>query len=82
MKHVPLRTCIVCRSQKDKASLLRVVKTSDGSLVIDKDGRTNGRGSYVCKDGCMAVAIKKHLFNKAYKTQFPESVYESLKKDC
>lgn len=79
MKHIPLRSCIVCRECKDKSELLRVVKRPDGAVVIDRNGKEAGRGAYVCKHGdCMATAIKKRVFNRAFKQQLDNSVYEAL----
>ena len=47
-KKVPLRQCIVCRESKPKKELIRIVKTADNDFVLDKSGRVNGRGSYIC----------------------------------
>ncbi|MDA0676551.1 MAG: YlxR family protein [Chloroflexi bacterium] len=49
-RHVPLRTCVVCKEKKPKRDLLRIVRTPDGEVVLDSTGRANGRGSYVCGD--------------------------------
>ena len=46
-KHVPQRTCVVCRRKYDKRHLLRFVRTDDGVLV-DPTGKQSGRGAYVC----------------------------------
>ena len=79
MKHIPQRSCIVCRESKDKSELTRVVRRPDGAVVIDGTGREAGRGAYVCKHGdCMATAVKKHLFNRAFSQQLPQSVYDDL----
>lgn len=79
MKHIPMRSCIVCRESKDKSELLRVVKRPDGSVVIDRSGKEPGRGAYVCRNGdCMATAIKKRVFNRAFSRQLDQSVYDSL----
>lgn len=45
-KHVPQRTCVGCRETLPKRSLTRVVKTPDG-LVIDRTGKSAGRGAYL-----------------------------------
>lgn len=83
MKHIPVRTCIVCRESKDKSDLLRIVRKPDGDIVVDETGRTPGRGAYVCKAGdCMRTAIVKHIFNRAYKQQIPQSVYDVLGETC
>lgn len=79
MKHVPLRTCIVCRASKDKSELVRVVKTPDGKIVPDGTGKLSGRGAYVCAGGnCLEKAIGKQLFNRAFKQTLPQSVYIEL----
>lgn len=79
MKHIPQRSCIVCRESKDKSELLRVVRRPDGSVVIDSTGREPGRGAYVCRSGdCMQTAIKKRALNRAFKQQLDQSVYDSL----
>ncbi|MEW5988055.1 MAG: YlxR family protein [Chloroflexota bacterium] len=47
-KHVPQRTCVVCRQKRDKRRLARVVRTVEGGVVIDPTGKRNGRGAYLC----------------------------------
>ena len=79
MKHVPMRSCIVCRQQKDKSELLRIVRSSDGAVAIDTTGKAQGRGAYICKTGeCMSNAVKKRALGRAFKQQLPDDVYEEL----
>ena len=79
MKHIPQRSCIVCRESKDKSELLRIVRRPDGSVVIDQTGHEAGRGAYVCRSGdCMQAAIKKRALNRAFKQQLDQSVYDGL----
>ena len=44
-----LRMCIVCRDRSDKKELVRVVRNKNGEVFLDKTGKANGRGAYVCK---------------------------------
>lgn len=82
MKHVPLRSCVVCRRQKEKSELLRIVRTSDGSVVFDPSGKQAGRGAYVCRsDECVQCAIKKRALNRVYKQQLPDTVYDKLESE-
>ena len=46
----PQRTCIACKSVKDKKELIRIVRTKEGEIELDPTGRKNGRGAYICKD--------------------------------
>lgn len=79
MKHIPLRTCIVCRAQKDKSELLRIVKSADGAITVDRSGKAAGRGAYVCdRDECKDALIKKRVLNRVFKTQLDQSVYDAL----
>ena len=48
-KHVPERTCIVCRSARPKRELVRLVYGPDGMAEVDTSGRKPGRGAYICR---------------------------------
>jgi predicted RNA-binding protein YlxR (DUF448 family) len=48
-KHIPLRTCIACRQQKDKWQLVRLVRSASGAILVDTSGRQPGRGAYLCR---------------------------------
>ncbi len=77
-----LRMCVVCRAQSDKKQLLRIVKNKDGEIFVDKTGKANGRGAYVCKDKeCYAKLCKQKSLNKAFKCNVPAEVYEKIGKE-
>ena len=38
--------------------MIRVVKTTEGTIVPDTTGRMNGRGAYVCSLECLGKAMK------------------------
>ncbi|MBD5132278.1 MAG: YlxR family protein [Clostridiales bacterium] len=79
MQHVPLRSCIVCRQQKDKSELVRIVRSSNGELSLDSTGKAAGRGAYVCRcDECIANMTKKRALSRVFKQQIPDSVYASI----
>ena len=42
MKKQPQRTCMGCNEKKDKKELIRIVKSSDGEISIDKTGKKDG----------------------------------------
>ena len=46
VRKVPLRKCIGCNEMKNKKEMIRVVKTTEGTIVPDTTGRMNGRGAY------------------------------------
>jgi uncharacterized protein len=47
-RHIPQRSCIVCRQKMDKRRLTRIVHTPEGAVLVDRTGKQNGRGAYVC----------------------------------
>ena len=74
--------CICCRQMKPQKELLRVVGTKDGDVFVDKTGKAQGRGSYICvnKD-CIAKAKKTKAFDRIYKIKVDESVYLKLEEE-
>ena len=65
-KRFPMRTCVSCRTERQKREFLRVVRAPDGTVSIDATGRANGRGAYLCADGsCWAIALKKKSIERA-----------------
>ncbi len=81
IKKVPMRTCIACRECKPKKELIRIVKTDSG-FRLDKSGKLNGRGSYICNDAkCLNLLVSKKLLNKVYKTNVHDSDYLAIKEE-
>ncbi len=50
MKNQPQRTCMGCNAKKDKRDLIRIVKNKQNQISIDKTGKKEGRGAYLCPD--------------------------------
>jgi predicted RNA-binding protein YlxR (DUF448 family) len=81
MKEKPLRMCISCRTMKPKDALIRVVKTSEG-IFVDKTGKRNGRGAYICKEGhCVELLAKNKALNRAFQCEVDSDVIEGIKKE-
>lgn len=79
MKKIPQRQCVGCRTMKDKKSLLRLVKTPEGEILLDATGKKSGRGAYVCPDiECLKKARKSRALERALETAIPDQVYEAL----
>ena len=80
-KKIPMRTCIACRVSKPKKELIRVVKFNE-EIKLDKTGKLNGRGAYVCNDeACIAKLKKQKLLNRAFSCQVDEVVYDKIMED-
>jgi predicted RNA-binding protein YlxR (DUF448 family) len=80
VRKVPQRTCVGCRSVKDKKELIRIVRTPEGSVLVDLKGKMSGRGAYICPNvDCLNQSIKGQRLQKALQTEVDEAVYEALK---
>lgn len=66
----------------EKRLMYRVIKTQDGELLLDKTGRKNGRGAYVCPNTeCLQQAIRSKGLERSFKMQIPREVYDALQKE-
>ncbi len=75
-----IRKCVVCQGRTDKSLMLKVVKTKEGEIFIDKDGKLDGRGAYVHNnEECLSKLQTKKSFNYALKARVPDEIYKELK---
>lgn len=80
MKHIPQRTCIGCNTVKNKNELIRIVKNKENEIKVDKTGKMNGRGAYICDDiNCLEKAIKAKKLERVFETSIDDEIYESLR---
>ena len=80
-KKIPMRQCVGCGLMKNKKDMIRVIKTATGEILLDRTGRQNGRGAYICDDKeCLIKAKKNKGLERLFKQQIPEQVYDSLEK--
>ena len=80
-RKIPMRSCVVTREKLPKLELLRIVKTTDGNIVVDESGKINGRGAYIKKDiNVLDKAIKSKILEKQLETTISNDVYEEIRK--
>lgn len=48
-RHVPLRRCVVCRSSRPQAELIRCYRDETGRYQLDPTGKAGGRGAWLCR---------------------------------
>lgn len=64
---------------KPKTELVRVIKTPEGDILLDKTGKKNGRGAYICLNpDCMAQAKKTKALERSLHIEIPEDVYQAI----
>ncbi len=80
MKKIPMRKCVVTLEQLPKKELIRIVRTPEQQVVIDRTGRTNGRGAYLKRDlAAVDLAKKKKALARALECEIPDSLYDELR---
>ena len=80
MKKQPQRTCMGCNIKKDKKDLIRIVKNKQNDINIDKTGKLEGRGAYICDSiTCLEKAIKTKRIEKVFEQKIPDEIYERLR---
>ena len=82
IKKVPMRKCLGCNESFPKKELVRVVRTPENNVIIDKTGKANGRGAYVCKSKeCLKKAIKSKRISHSLEVEIPPELMEELTKE-
>ena len=78
-RKIPMRMCVGCREMKEKRSLLRIVKSPEGSISFDRVGKAPGRGAYVCRaKECLDKAMKARQLERALETKIEQDVFSQL----
>lgn len=76
----PIRRCLVTGEHLPKETLLRIVLTPLGQLMVDPSGKQQGRGAYVQKNLDLIDRLKKgQLLRKQFAMDIPEAFYDLLK---
>jgi predicted RNA-binding protein YlxR (DUF448 family) len=79
VKKIPQRMCVGCQEMRNKRELIRVVRTPEGEVLIDKTGKKSGRGAYVCTNAaCIEKARKEKRLEKALEQAIGNELYQNL----
>lgn len=80
MKNLPQRTCMGCNEKKNKKELVRIVKNKQGEISIDKTGKKEGRGAYICDNiNCLENVKKTKRLERIFEMKISEDIYENLR---
>ncbi len=81
-KKIPMRQCVGCGEMKSKKEMMRVLKDTEGNIILDMTGRKNGRGAYLCmSEECFQKARKNKGLERSFKMSIPTQVYEKLERE-
>jgi uncharacterized protein len=91
---LPERTCVACRTARPKRHLVRLVRTPEKSVEVDRTGKRAGRGAYLCPaqvcwrlararrnlDQALAVTIGAETWTalEDYAQRLPEALRERI----
>ena len=71
--------CVACREMRAKKDLMRIVRTGEGTLELDRTGKLNGRGAYLCCDeACLRKAIKTRALERALEAPMNDGLKAAL----
>ena len=74
-----MRMCVVTRERFPKNELIRVVKTPEGSIIVDETGKANGRGAYLKKDKEVFLKARKHkILDRQLEAIVPLEIFDEL----
>ena len=80
MKNKPQRTCMGCNKKKEKNQLIRIVKNKNNEISIDRTGKKEGRGAYICDNvECLEKLMKNKRLNRIFEMTVSQEIYESLR---
>ena len=78
-KKIPMRMCVGCREMKEKRELIRIVRTPEGEVAIDDNGKRSGRGAYICRrPECLTRAIRQKQLERQLDTTLSQEVTDTL----
>lgn len=82
VRKVPTRRCTGCGEHFAKNELIRVVRTPEGEIVIDRVGKKSGRGAYICKRAeCFRKSRKQRRLESSLESKIPDEVYDLIEKE-
>ena len=80
-KKIPMRTCVVTKEKCEKRELIRIVRTPEGNVEIDLQGKKNGKGAYLkLSKEVVLKAQKSKALDRALGVEVPLDIYDELMK--
>ncbi len=81
-RKVPTRRCTGCGEHFPKNTLIRVLRTPTGQIVLDLTGKMSGRGAYICKSAaCFKKARKSGRIEQSLECSVPEEIYVRMEEE-
>ena len=82
VKKIPTRRCTGCGEHFPKNTLIRVLRTPEGEVILDLTGKKSGRGAYICKNAtCFKKARKARRIETSLECQISEELYNRMEEE-
>ena len=82
VKKIPTRRCTGCGEHFPKNTLIRVLRTPEGEIVLDLTGKKSGRGAYICKNAqCLKKARKSRRIETSLECSISEELYLKMEEE-
>lgn len=66
--------------KKSKNDLIRIVKNKNDEINIDRTGKLDGRGAYICDNvQCLEKIIRSKRLEKIFDKEISNEIYEKLR---
>ena len=81
-KKIPERKCTGCQGRFPKNTLIRVLRTPEGEIVLDLTGKRSGRGAYICKNAsCLKKARKARRLESSLECSIPDEIFDRMEEE-
>lgn len=81
-KKIPIRRCTGCGEHYPKSTLIRVLRTPEGEIILDLTGKKSGRGAYICKNAaCLKKARKSRRLESSLECSISDELYEKMEEE-
>ena len=82
VRKIPTRRCTGCGEHFPKNTLIRVLRTPEGEVVLDLTGKKSGRGAYICKNiSCLKKARKARRLETSLECPISAEIYERMEEE-
>ena len=81
-RKIPTRRCTGCGEHFPKNTLIRVLRTPEGEVILDLTGKKSGRGAYICKNAaCLKKARKSRRIESSLEVSITNELYEKMEEE-
>ena len=82
VKKQPMRRCAGCNGHFPKNTLVRVLRTPDGDIILDLTGKKSGRGAYICKNAdCLKKSRKSKRIEHSLECIISDEIYNRMEEE-